>query len=84
MEKSGFLKPAKKQSKCDSEKVPLGALKRLFEPCFGLSETSCVQVKKLTQSLGSRSAARVAFTARPDLKTAEKVRRILLRLILRE
>ena len=84
--KSGLLMPDKKQSKkCrDSDKVCPEAFKRLFEPVFGLSETSCVP-RKRAQSSGSISAARVAITAMPDLGTTEeKVRRILLRLIRRE
>ena len=82
--KSGVLNPDKKQSKKCSD-IGLEAFKREFEPCFGpcLTETSCVQ-RKLAQSSGSRSAARVAFTAMPDLGTEEKVRRILLRLMRRE
>ena len=85
-EKSGLLIPDKKQSKrCrDSGKVAFESFKRRFEPIFGLSETSCVP-KKLIQSSSSRSAARVALTARPDLGTDRaKVRQILLRLVLRE
>ena len=83
--KSGLLIPDKKQSKrCrDSVEVASEAFKRLFEPIFGLSETSCVP-KNLIQSSSSRSAARVAITVRPDLGKREKVRRILLRLVLRE